>query len=111
MTPNQIFLLAGLLGIFAAGAVYGNWVGTTGKRNGWSGRKIKRTAILPFAALAILAIAYSIIRMFGVVGSRSVLFIDIGPLILCAGFLALFVAAKRVGVPVRELETADLSKP
>jgi hypothetical protein len=109
MTPHKIWFLVGLLGIFVAGAVYGSWVGATGKRNGWSGKRIRRTALLPFSALAVIAILYSFIRMLTTDGSHLSAVFDLGPLILCAGFLALFVAAKRVGVPVRELETADLS--
>jgi hypothetical protein len=107
MKQEVIWTIIGALGILVLSILYGYCIGTAAKRRSWSGKKVKRVAALPILGVGIVLIIASILSR-NATGYGSVKAWATFPwaVMLTAGYLAMFVAAKIAypGVPLSQLD-------
>lgn len=113
MTSAGIMIIGGMATALAGGAVYGWWIGTLGKKQGWSGKKIKGWAVFPPMMVGMIGLVASVISREGTRYSRTDPVWTKFPwvILVSAAFLSLLIAAKiaRPGTPVADLDRDDLS--
>jgi hypothetical protein len=113
MRQESVWMITGLIGVLVLGALYGYWIGRIGKRRCWSGKKVKGVAAYPLMVCGLVLLIASVIsrEASGYGDSAAVWAKFPWVVMLCAGFLAMFVAAKVAfpGVPLSELDKDNLS--
>ena len=112
MTGDSTWMIAGMSGVLALGAIWGYAIGTAGKRREWSGKKIKGLAVFPLLIGGLIPLVASVVTREATGYSRTDPAWARFPWVLTmsAAFLAMLIAVKitRTGVAASRRGDDDL---